>query len=490
MEEINQLVPATQSPAALVSILECNICLSLLCEPISLSCGHTYCRVCLVKSLRRHKKQCPGCREVCHVSAENAAENYVIKSLAMALDPNLYKQRVQEGLAEKEAWLNLYPIFFYGQKLLPFNKLNLHLFEPRYKIMMNNIVNSSRAFVYVCPTGNRLEVGELALVADVKEAEFLADGRCILEANLSKRSRIVEHYVEDGTQGLCYCRVEPVNDDPVPPELAEEASTLKARALVLVNEMLADDFTRRQVTEQYCAMPTSDLEAFSMWLCCVGPLGARDVSAALAQRNTLERLRLGIRHLERLLEQRRNPRFPFAAAVGNTLASTLSAMLGTAPPPAPAAIPSPTDNPGGGEWHGVEEGRPRASPRTATRAGAGTGTGAGAGADANAHEDSDSEGVPSLISDSDDSSDDDAPRSRRAPPASTPQPAASGGAVDLHNFLFGPNGMLPGPNISYEGEEEDEDVEDIDMGGDDEDNSDEDGDDESDSDQEWVSPSH
>jgi len=471
-----------------MSILECSICLSMLCEPISLSCGHTYCRVCLVKSLRRHKKQCPGCREVCHVSAENAAENIVIKSLAIALDPNLYQQRLSEGMAEKEAWLNLYPIFFYGQKLLPYNKLNLHLFEPRYKIMMNNIVNSSRAFVYVCPTGNRLEVGELALVADVKEAEFLADGRCILEAHLGKRSRIVEHYVEDGTQGLCYCRVEPVSDEPVPPEQAEEASTLRARALVLVNEVLAEDFTRRQVTEQYCAMPTSDLEAFSMWLCCVGPLGAQDVSAALASRNTIQRLQMGIRHLERFLEQRRNPRFPFATAVGNTLASTISAMLGGAVP-VPGAIAGAAAT-GAGEWHGVEEGRPRANPRTA----AATVTPRPAGA---AQEDGDSDGVPSLISDSDDSSDDGAARTRRAPPESRPPPPPqstgqpSRGAVDLHNFLFGTNGVLPGQNISYEGEE-DEDVEDVDMGhmgGDDDMDDDADGD-ESDSDQEWVSPSH
>ena len=33
--------------------LECPLCLSLICEPLSISCGHSFCRVCLVKSLRR-----------------------------------------------------------------------------------------------------------------------------------------------------------------------------------------------------------------------------------------------------------------------------------------------------------------------------------------------------------------------------------------------------------------------------------------------------
>ncbi|CAN0260492.1 unnamed protein product, partial [Ectocarpus sp. 8 AP-2014] len=46
--------------------LECAVCLSLVCEPVSLSCGHSFCRVCLVNTLRRNKKKCPTCRAVCH----------------------------------------------------------------------------------------------------------------------------------------------------------------------------------------------------------------------------------------------------------------------------------------------------------------------------------------------------------------------------------------------------------------------------------------
>ncbi|CAN0434724.1 unnamed protein product, partial [Hapterophycus canaliculatus] len=49
-----------------LSALECAVCLSLVCEPVSLSCGHSFCRVCLVNTLRRNKKKCPTCRAVCH----------------------------------------------------------------------------------------------------------------------------------------------------------------------------------------------------------------------------------------------------------------------------------------------------------------------------------------------------------------------------------------------------------------------------------------
>ena len=38
-------------------ILECGICLHLIVEPVTICCGHSFCKMCLVKSLRRHKKK-------------------------------------------------------------------------------------------------------------------------------------------------------------------------------------------------------------------------------------------------------------------------------------------------------------------------------------------------------------------------------------------------------------------------------------------------
>ena len=382
----------------LATLLECGICLSLLCEPISLSCGHTYCRVCLVKSLRQHKKQCPGCREICHVSAENAAENIVIKSMAIALEPELYQQRLAEGEIEKRVWTSVYPVFFYNKVELPYSRLGLHLFEPRYKTMMTRVVNSNRAFAYV-RTSN-LAAGDIALIAEVKEAEFLSDGRCIVEANLCKRSRVVEHYVEDGTQGLHYCRLEPLPDDVVAPDQLGELIVLKGRAMAMVEELVAEDYVRRVVDEQYGAMP-SETEAFSFWLACVSPLSERDKAGVLHSRSTSERIQVCVDRLDVYLEQRRNPRsFPMVSALGSSLASTLSALLG-----------------------GSSAGRPSTAAAAAAAAAAEgasrselNASGSGNGDIDNGDNDEDdndmdgersSESVPSLISASDDSSSSD-----------------------------------------------------------------------------------
>ncbi|CAN0095155.1 unnamed protein product, partial [Phaeothamnion confervicola] len=51
---------------AMSDLLQCGVCLSVVCQPITLSCGHTFCRTCIVRTLRRNKKRCPSCRATCH----------------------------------------------------------------------------------------------------------------------------------------------------------------------------------------------------------------------------------------------------------------------------------------------------------------------------------------------------------------------------------------------------------------------------------------
>lgn len=159
----------------LESSLECSLCLNMVCEPLSISCGHTFCRPCLVKSLRRHKKKCPSCRAICHVSPETAEENVMIKTMAMTLNPDGYAARVIEIAAEKADWSKVYPIFYYNEPLYPGSNLSLHLFEPRYRIMMQRVSQTTRSFAYVPNFVNyHATVGDIALLAQVHELQFLA----------------------------------------------------------------------------------------------------------------------------------------------------------------------------------------------------------------------------------------------------------------------------------------------------------------------------
>jgi Lon protease-like protein len=276
--------------SAAMSALQCSLCLSLLCEPISIACGHTFCRVCLVESLRRHKKSCPSCRAVCHVAAETAAENIIIKNLAILFDSDTYQTRLEEVRLEKENWTALYPIFYYNSVMFPGSSLSLHLFEPRYRQMIARIVNTTQAFAYV-PNFSSYNArhGEVALVAKLQDVNMLPDGRCFLEATLLSRHQIVDHFVEEGTQGLHYCRLIPYKDNPIAAEDQEIVQHLFTQGRQLAEYVSEEPGVRRKIEERYGLAP-SDIEGFSLWLTAITPMSETDKLSLLICKDTKDRL--------------------------------------------------------------------------------------------------------------------------------------------------------------------------------------------------------
>lgn len=281
------------------------MCLNMICEPITTACGHSFCRVCLVNSLRISHKKCPSCREVCHISAEAAAENNMIKKIAMSIDPVIYAQRLAESESEKQVWTKLYPVFYYNSTIFPGSHLNLHLFEPRYKIMMQRVVNSTRCFAYVPNfTNYSASIGDIALVAELKECEFMANGNVLLDAVMTKRHKITHHFVEEGTRGLSFVNLEPYEDIKIedPTEL-QALNRLQVDANVVIEEFLNLAAVRRHVEDQHGTAPTHCVERLSLWVIAICAMSEREKYTFLASQNTRVRLEVGIENL-RALSQR------------------------------------------------------------------------------------------------------------------------------------------------------------------------------------------
>jgi Lon protease-like protein len=98
----------------------------------------------------------------------------MLKTIASTLYPALYAARVAEMELERSTWTSMQPIFYYNQCLCPGAILSLHLFEPRYRIMMQRVVHTTKSFAYIPNFRNyRANVGDLALLATIEEAEFL-----------------------------------------------------------------------------------------------------------------------------------------------------------------------------------------------------------------------------------------------------------------------------------------------------------------------------
>src|SRR3990167_6026228 len=65
---------------------ECSLCMKILYQPVTIYCGHTFCRSCLVRTLD-HSTKCPLCRQVVHIDANAAPTNVVLQSI---LEKRLY----------------------------------------------------------------------------------------------------------------------------------------------------------------------------------------------------------------------------------------------------------------------------------------------------------------------------------------------------------------------------------------------------------------
>lgn len=81
--------------------IKCRICLKMLCQPISMPCGHNFCKLCINEIIQKsiYRPRCPIC------SQKIICEFEVNKLLESALKQNwetLYKTRLKEPGYKKD----------------------------------------------------------------------------------------------------------------------------------------------------------------------------------------------------------------------------------------------------------------------------------------------------------------------------------------------------------------------------------------------------
>ncbi len=86
----------------------------------------------------------------------------MIAEISKAMFPELLARRLRETEAERDKFDLCLPAFFYNVPVFPGQTLCLHFFEPRYKLMMRRIIDTSRRYSSTCCCLCRTECAPLS----------------------------------------------------------------------------------------------------------------------------------------------------------------------------------------------------------------------------------------------------------------------------------------------------------------------------------------
>ncbi len=183
--------------------------------------------------------------------------------------------------------MTILPMFPLGSVLFPSMILPLHVFEPRYRALVDDCVADNGEFgVVLIERGSEVGGGDVrtdvGTVAQVLEIERFDDGRCALAAVGTRRFR-VDRWLDDDP----YPRAEVTDwDDPAPESLdLDEVDALFRRALALAAELGEAPAPMDVELAEDAGLATFQMAALA-------PLGPADRQVLLATEGAEARVRL------------------------------------------------------------------------------------------------------------------------------------------------------------------------------------------------------
>ncbi|KAK5629585.1 hypothetical protein RRF57_005300 [Xylaria bambusicola] len=217
--------------------MDCQVCYALFLDPMTTTCGHTYCRTCIHRILD-HSNLCPICRRAISIQApanpRTAPSNRRLVSMINGFWADLVALRTQAYRLEQQANAEGFDVpIFVCTLSFPFMPLFLHVFEPRYRLMIRRAVEGDRMFGMVLGRSDEPGFMELGVLLRIVNIEFFPDGRSLLETVGVSRFRITRHGFLDG---YLVANIEKVDDISLAEEEMLEASDLSREDDITVLE--------------------------------------------------------------------------------------------------------------------------------------------------------------------------------------------------------------------------------------------------------------
>ncbi|XP_045203478.1 LON peptidase N-terminal domain and RING finger protein 1-like [Mercenaria mercenaria] len=298
---------------------ECSLCYRLLHLPVTTPCGHIFCRPCLDKVLD-HKTECPLCKSCLaeYLAERRQAVTTAVENLLEAYLPaetRLRKQQHEEELNE------IAGLGFENQREIPvfvctlgypYVPCPLHIFEPRYRLMVRQCMETgSRQFGMCTATGDGEEdFSEYGCMLEIRDVQFFPDGRSLVDTVGGKRFKVLSR---GQREGYSTAKVEFLQDQPA--DNIEELKSLSDDLYGVCKSWYESlpQTQQTQIRQHLGDFPSPEADnnygqngtAWHWWMIAVLPLDPRIQVAMLAMQSYKERL-LGLKKVLGFLKHKRD----------------------------------------------------------------------------------------------------------------------------------------------------------------------------------------
>ncbi|XP_038837195.1 LON peptidase N-terminal domain and RING finger protein 1-like isoform X2 [Salvelinus namaycush] len=287
--------------------LECSLCIRLFYEPVTTPCGHTFCKNCLERCLD-HTPQCPLCKE--SLKEYLAARKYTVTSvLDRVIKQYLSKEQLErqkthlEETQELADLMKKVPIFVCTMAY-PTVPCPLHVFEPRYRLMIRRCMETGTRQFGMCINDAQKGFVDYGCMLIIRSVHFLPDGRSVVDTIGGKRFRVLTRGMKDGycIADIKYLEDTRVSDSEELTQLQQLHDAVYEQARTWFQN-LKNRFSN-QILQHFGAMPerepdiqaTPNGPACCWWLLAVLPIDPRYQLSVLSMTTLRERL-VKIQHI-------------------------------------------------------------------------------------------------------------------------------------------------------------------------------------------------
>ncbi|XP_015219610.2 LON peptidase N-terminal domain and RING finger protein 2 isoform X1 [Lepisosteus oculatus] len=282
------------------SDMECSLCMRLFYEPVTTPCGHTFCLRCMERCLD-HNPNCPLCKE--NLSEYLAARAYnktclMEEVLVRFLSEELAeRKKVHEEELRELSNLNKEVPIFVCTMAFPTIPCPLHVFEPRYRLMIRRSMETGTRQFGMCIADELKGFADYGCMLEVRDVKFFPDGRSVVDTIGVSRFKVLSHGQRDGYNTA---KIEYLEDKKAEGEEYVE--------LVRIHDSVYDqavawftslrDNMKNQILSHFGSMPGKESDpqaspsgpAWCWWLLAVLPLENRAQLTILAMTSLKDRL--------------------------------------------------------------------------------------------------------------------------------------------------------------------------------------------------------